>query len=338
MTDPSTPPPDAQLMQSLFGFMVTRSVSAVAELDVADALEDGPCDYRRLASRVGADPRSLHRVMRLLVSVGIFDAPRPGTFALTPVSNLLRSGHPESMRDLAVALTSASHWLPWGRFTTTLRSGRSGPQHTFGKDIFSWFQDDENKEEWRLFNAAMTSLSSATTKAVVNSYDFSRFKRIVDIGGGQGFFLSVVLAAAPSARGILFDMPGVTEGLSGEGLGERIESVGGDFFAGVPPDGDCYTMKHILHDWSDEACRKLLGNIVQVMDPAGTIVVVDAIMPETPETHPAKFMDVNMLAMSEGGFERTEEEFATLFESVGLRLRAVHPAQSSVSVIEASRA
>jgi hypothetical protein len=338
MTQTQKPPPDAQLMQALFGFMVTRSVSAVAELDIANALEGGALHYTDLALTVGADPGSLHRVMRLLVSIGVFAEPEPGTYALTPMSDLLRSAHPNSMRDLAVVLTSESHWAPWGRLTDTLRSGESGPQHAFGTDIFSWFQDDRNKKQWRIFNAAMTSFSSTTSDAVVASYDFSRFRRIVDIGGGHGFFLKAALSAAPDAHGVLFDLPGTTDGLSSDTLGDRIETVGGDFFQAVPADGDCYTMKHVLHDWSDEHCRTLLGNIAKVMDPDGTIVVVETVMPETAEPHPAKFLDVNMLAMTEGGIERTEQEFATLFESAGLSLKAVHPTPGPVSVVEAAKA
>ena len=338
MADAEQLPPDAQFLQALFGFMVTRSVSAVGELDVADALATGPLSCAELASAVGAAERPLYRVMRLLVSIGMFSELEPGTFSLTPVSDLLRSDHPNSMRDLAVVLTSESHWLPWGRFTDTLRSGESGPQHAFGTDIFSWFQDPENQDEWQLFNAAMTSFSSATSKAVVDSYDFSAFKRIVDVGGGHGFFLKAALAEAPNARGILFDLPGVTEGLRSDSLGDRIETAGGDFFEEVPPDGDCYTMKHILHDWGDDQCRTLLGNIVGVMDPAGTVVVVETVMPETMEPHPSKFMDVNMLAMTEGGTERTEKEFADLFESAGLRLKAIHATPSPVSVVEATKA
>ena len=106
MSEAQQLPPDAQLLQALFGFMVTRSVSAVAELDVADALAGGPLHYTDLAGVVGANQRSLHRVMRLLVSIGMFAEPKPGTFSLTPASNLLRSDHPTSMRDLAVVLTS----------------------------------------------------------------------------------------------------------------------------------------------------------------------------------------------------------------------------------------
>ena len=97
-------------------------------------------------------------------------------------------------------------------------------------------------------------------------------------------------------------------------------------------------MKHIIHDWSDEHCRTLLGNVAQVMDPAGKVFVFETVMPETPEPHPAKFMDLNMLAMTEGGSERTEKEFAGLLESAGLKLQGIYPTKTPVSVIEAVKA
>ncbi len=90
----------------MFGVLAGRSVSAAAELGVADALKDRPLHYTELAKAVGADQRALHRAMRALASVGVFLEPSPGTFALTPVSQLLRSDVPGS---------SSPKCLPWSR-------------------------------------------------------------------------------------------------------------------------------------------------------------------------------------------------------------------------------
>jgi hypothetical protein len=333
---PADTPPQVHLMQGLFGFMVTKAISSVASLDVADALKGGPLYYTDLAKVIGADQRALHRTMRMLASVGIFAEPQPGTFANTPVSELLLREHPGSMRDLAVMITSESHWLPWGQYERTLRTGESGPQHAFGTDFFSWCQREENREQWAIFNAAMTSFSSDVAPLVAETIDFSRFKNIVDIGGGHGLLLKMVLAKAPKATGVLFDLPGVVEGATN--LGDRITAQGGDFFGGVPKGGDCYLLKHIIHDWSDEHCRTLLGNIAAAMEPHGRVFVIETVMPETPEPHPAKFMDVNMLAMTEGGCERSEREFAELFASAGLKLVTVHPTPGPMSIVEAAKA
>ena len=330
------PPPEAQLFQLLFGFMATRTLTAVASLGVADALKDGPRYYTELAAAVGADQRALHRAMRLLVSLGVFAEPAPGTFALTPVSELLRSDVPGSMRTMAEMITSESHWLPHGRLTDVLRTGRSGPQHAFGTDIFTWFQRAENRAEWELFNAAMTGFSAMTAHAVVEAYDFSGFTRIVDVGGGHGELLRTVLARAPRAAGVLADLPEVVKGA--DTLGGRIETVGGSFFEGVPAGGDCYLLKHIIHDWSDEHCRTILGHVASAMAPDAKVLLVEMVMPETAEPHPAKFQDINMLAMTEGGTERTEREFAELFAASGLTLVGVHALQAPVCIVEAVKA
>ena len=91
------------------------------------------------------------------------------------------------------------------------------------------------------------------------------------------------------------------------------------------------------HDWSDDHCQTLLHHVAQGMDPAGKVLVVETVVPETPDGHPAKFMDLNMLAMTEGGSEQTEEEFAALFSSAGLELNAIHATNSPMSVVEAVR-
>ncbi|HJN43979.1 MAG: methyltransferase [Vicinamibacterales bacterium] len=338
MSTAEQPPPDAQLMQMLFGFMASRSVSAVTALDVPDALKDGPRSVEDLAQTVGAHQDSLRRVMRTLVSIGVFAEPEPGTYALTPVSELLRSDATPSMRDMAVLITAQSHWQPWGRFADTLKTGKSGSQHAFGTDAFSWFQQSENKPEWELFNAAMTSFSSGTSMAVVEAYDFSRFTTIADIGGGHGFLLKTVLSKAPEARGVLFDLPGAVEGADRASLGERVECVSGSFFETVPEGADCYTLKHIIHDWDDERCRTILSHIATAMAPSGRVLVVETVMPDGPEPHPAKLMDLNMLAMTEGGTERTRDEFAAVFASAGLELVEIHPTESPVSIVEAKKA
>ncbi|MCA8912829.1 MAG: methyltransferase [Planctomycetes bacterium] len=333
MAGPGELPPQAQIMQGIFGFMVTKCMSAVAAHRIPDALKDGPLYYTDLAEKTGTDQRALHRMMRMLSGIGIFSEPEPGKYALTPASELLRTDVPGSMHGMAVMITSDSHWQPWGRMEEVLKTGASGPQHAFGTDLFTWFQHDDNKDQWEMFNVAMSSFSSGIAHAVAESIDFSGFKHIVDVGGGHGYFLKTLLEKAPEAKGTLFDLPQVVEGASD--LGDRIQREGGDFFKSVPGGGDCYTLKHIIHDWSDEQCVTILKNIGEVMDPNGKVMVAELVMPEGNQPHPAKFMDVNMLAMTEGGCERTEAEYAELFSKAGLKLNGIHPTPSPVSVVEA---
>jgi len=203
-------------------------------------------------------------------------------------------------------------------------------------EMWDWFQHPDNKDEWDLFNASMTSFSSGTSMAVAESYDFGRYTRIVDIGGGHGFLLRTVLSKAPSATGVLCDLPGVIAGANRDELGDRIECVGADFFEEVPEGGDCYLLKHIIHDWDDPRCSQLLSNIAGVMAPDGRVLIVDMVVPDERVPHPSYFLDITMLAQTIGGRERTEQEFDELLASAGLKLEAIHPTPSPVSVVEAS--
>lgn len=334
VTTPQNEPPQAALMQLMFGMMASKCVSAVAALGVPDALREGPRHYADLADKVGADPMALNRVMRLLASLGVFSETKPGVYSLTPGSHLLRSDVPGSMRAMTVMITSRSHWEPWGRLEQTLRTGESGARHAFGTDVFSWFQQPENTQEWETFNDAMTSFSSSTAHAVVASVPFGHFKRIVDVGGGHGYLLKTILEAAKGAEGTVSDLPGVVQ--TAQPI-ERVKFEAGDFFKAVPAGADCYVLKHIIHDWSDAQSVRILSNIAKAMTKDGRVFVVETVMPDAPGAHPAKFMDVNMLAMTEGGCERTASEYAALFKKAGLSLVKIHATPSSASVIEAKK-
>ena len=334
VTAPQSPPPQAALMQVMFGMMASKCLSAVAAIGVPDALREGPRHYSALASDLGADPAALRRVMRLLAGLGLFDEKEPGVYSLTPGSHLLRSDVPGSMRAMSVMITSHSHWAPWGRLEDVLRTGESGARHAFGTDVFSWFQLPENKDQWDIFNDAMTSFSSSTAHAVVESVPFGRFKRIVDVGGGHGYLLKTILAAAKGATGIVYDLPGVVQTA---GPIPRVKFEAGDFFNAVPAGADCYVLKHIIHDWSDAQSARILSNIAKAMSKDGRVFVIETVMPDAPGAHPAKFMDVNMLAMTEGGCERTAGEYAALFKKAGLTIVKIHETPSSASVIEARK-
>jgi hypothetical protein len=338
MNEPHELGPQERLIQVIFAAILTRCVTTVAELGVPDVLANGPQPIGELARQVGANQDVLNRVMRLLVVGGVIDEPEPEIYAQTPVSDLLRRDHPESMRDLAMTLTAKSHWDPLGRLPDAVRSGKSAASHAFGAEIWDWYQYPENKGEWDQFNAGMTSFSSGTSMAVAQSYDFSRFKRIVDVGGGHGFLLRTVLSNLPSAKGVLCDLPGVVAGADRDQLGDRIECVGADFFEMVPEGGDCYLLKHIIHDWGDIHCRQVLANIARVMDPAGRVLIVDMVLPDQRVPHPSYFLDITMIAQTTGGRERTRREFDALLGSSGLKLEAIHATPSPVSVVEARKA
>jgi hypothetical protein len=193
-----------------------------------------------------------------------------------------------------------------------------------------------------VFDQAMVSSSSLVNRALIEAYDFSRFGRLVDVAGGYGSTLCAVLKATPSLRGVLFDMPHVIENarslVAEQGLADRVELAAGNMFESVPAGADAYFMKHILHDWDDAACGKILAAIRAAIPPDGRLLVSEKLILPGPTGYYAKIGDLVMLVHNQGGRERTEAEFRELFAAAGFKLIKVVPTAADHSVLEAVRA
>jgi hypothetical protein len=334
-TQPGPPAlsPADQLMQMASGAWVTQMIHVAAELGVADQLSAGERPVEELAEGCGAEPDGLFRLLRGLASLGIFQETAPRQFALTPLAEVLRSDHPHSMRMVARML-GEEHYLGWADLLHSVRSGEGAFRHRYGLSVFEWYQ--QNPVRGAIFDGAMGNHSRAQTEALLAAYDFSGIAHLVDVGGGQGLLLKTVLASYPELRGTVFDQPQVVAGATvPAALVERLSLVGGDFFREVPAGADAYLLKHIIHDWSDGACLRILGQIRAVMAPGARVLLVEQVIPPGNAPFPGKLLDLNMLVMTEGGRERTPEEYANLLGRAGLSLQRIVPTPSPVSVVEA---
>ena len=159
---------------------------------------------------------------------------------------------------------------------------------------------------------------------------------MIDVGGGRGGLLQAVLRRHSHLRGTLFDQPAVVAPVAvPPELEGRFAVAAGDFFATVPAGADAYLLKHILHDWGDEACLTILGHIRASLAPGGRVLILEQLIPPGNDPAPGKLLDLNMLVMTEGGRERTPAAYEQLLESAGLRLSAIHPTPSPIAVVEA---
>lgn len=341
MIDSAQPalPPDAILMQMLFGAQMQRSVCLAARLGVPDLLADGAQTAEELAAKTDTHAPSLYRLLRTLASIGLFTENAEKKFELTPISTLLRGDAPNSVRDFAVMMGEDWLWQAWGELPYSIQTGGVAHEKAQGMGSFEFFQ--KNAEAGKVFNAAMTNFTRAIVPAFVKAYDFSSINRLVDVAGGHGLLLAGVLKANPHLRGVLFDLPFVIEGashlLEHEGISDRVELVSGSFFESVPAGADAYMMKHIIHDWDDESSIKILKNIRSAMSEDGKVLIVEMVVPEGNDPHPSKALDVLMLVM-EGGKERTKDEYEKLLGASGFRLTRVIPTKSPYSVVEGERA
>ncbi len=205
--------------------------------------------------------------------------------------------------------------------------------HAYGVGFYQYMA--QHPDTARLFSEAMAEFAALSTDAVAADYDFSPFRQIVDIGGGQGVLLATILSRYPQAHGVLFELASVIERarpfIESTGLADRCELVAGDFFVSVPQGADAYMLQRILHS----CCH--------AMTPSSRVLIIQQVMPPPGAEAASETLfhgvmsDLNMLAVG-GGRERSEAEYRALLEAAGLRLTRVVPTQSLMSVVEGMHA
>ncbi len=325
-----------RMMQLLSSLWVTYAIGAFARLGLADVMEGGSDTAAAIAAPRGLNTDRVYRLLRALSTVGIVTESSGGRFTLTPLGRMLTSSSPNSMRTSAALLTDY-HAEIWANLDGSLKGGVAF-EDLHGQPLFSWLH--AHPEEGARFQRMMFEVHSPETPAIVAAYDFSQFKHIVDVGGGHGMLLSAILRASPGTRGTLFDLQ---EGIDAAQRGEGgplpgVTFVAGDVFKFVPEGGDAYVLRHLLHDYDDDDCVGMLGNVRRAMPPDARVLVLEKTVPTDDTPGPGRWLDLHVMLLT-GGRERTEEEYRALFGKAGLRLTRVLPtAHPAVEIIEAVRA
>ena len=325
------------LNQMLGGAWTTQAIYVAAELGIADLLVAGPRTPEELAARTGTHSGALYRVLRALASMGIFAEDVAGRFSLTPLADRLRSDVPGSQRWLAIMM-GAEFYQSWGNLLYAVQTGQDAFHKTYDASFFDYMTAHPDRH--RIYDAAMEGIHGLETEPMLDAYDLSSCRRVIDVGGGNGSLLAAILKRYPATRGILFDLPAVADHaasmMSGLGFDGRCQVVGGDFFSSVPAGADAYLMRHVIHDWQDDQAVRILRNCREAMAPDGRVLVLENVIQPANEPGFGKWLDLMMLVVS--GRERTEEEYRRLFSQAGLRLSRVVPTAAGISVVEGVRA
>jgi hypothetical protein len=329
-----------RLSEMIMGMGITQMIYAVAKLGIADLLKDDAKNYLELAKSTQTHAPSLYRILRSLASIGIFAEVNDGHFQLTPLAEYLRSDIPNSMQGLAIWMGSDNfRWQTWDKILYSLKTGKPAFDFVHQMPIFEYFE--KNPEAGDIFNQAMSSTSAIYNRAIVADYDFSSIKTLVDIGGGQGFFLTGILQANPDLKGIVYDLPHVvtkaTKEIEALKLNQRCTIASGSFLKFVPSGGDAYIMKLVLHDWDDLKAIQILKNCHAAMGENSRLLIVENVVSSGNQPSHGKLTDIEMLLMTSGGRERTKDEFAQLFAAAGFQLTKITPTSCPLSVIEATK-
>jgi O-methyltransferase domain/Dimerisation domain len=328
-----TPPRQEVLMHMVAGFWMSRAICLAAKLGLADLVKDGPKSSAELAQATSTHAPSLYRLLRMLASVGIFAEDDKANFSITPLAECIIDA-PGSQRAAAMMFGEV-HYRCWGELEYSVRTGKTAFEHIHGEPIFEFLS--KNPDQAKIFDGAMAGVHAPEARAMVDAYDFSDVGTLVELGGGNGSAMTVILKRHPSLRAILYDLPGVIgrskDNIAKAGLADRCQTIGGSFFDAVPPGGDAYLMRHVIHDWNDEQAVTILRNCRKGLAAGARLLVVENVVPAGNEPSFTKQLDVNMMVVL-GGKERTEVEYRALYEAAGFRLTRVVPTAMNISVVE----
>lgn len=328
--------PQGQLIEMATAHWVSRYICVAAQMGLADKLADEPKTAGELAASTAADPASLYRFLRTLAGLGVFVEDDAHRFALTPLGGALRTGTPGSVRSAVLTLAGELFTKSLDQLSYCIQTGGTGFERAFGTPLFAWLAD--HPAEASMFSETMVGVHGAEAAAVAAAYDFSRFAKIVDVGGATGNLLTTILDRHAEPRGVLFDLPHVVRDtqsvIQACGLKDRIEVKDGNFFDSVPADGDSYLLSHVIHDWDDSQCIAILGNCRRAMKPTSRLLIVEMVLPSGDTPHVGKIFDIIMLAIP-GGQERTATEYCVLLDKAGFALERIVPTESAVSIVEA---
>lgn len=329
-------PPFAGVLDLTMGFAVSQTIFAAARLGIADVLAAGPLTAGQIAERIDADPDAVHRLLRVLATQHIFRQRRDGRFEMTSMAEPLRTDAPMSIRPLLMMLSHPLYWEQFGNLAQVVRTGRTTLESDHDMGLFEFL--DQDPETARVFNDAMTCVTSLAIPPILAAYDFTQARTIVDVGGGNGQMLAAVLKSAPQSRGVLLEQASLESRaravFRSAGVDDRVTISAGSFFDRVPTGGDIYLLKHVVHDWQDDLAAAVLRRVREAMSPLSKLLVVETVIPPGNTTHFGKLLDLDMMIFA-GGRERSQQEISDLLTETGFELQRVVPTVTHLSLIEA---
>jgi hypothetical protein len=326
----TAPDPITRIQLMSGGYYVSRCLQVVAELGIADLISDAPISASELARSTGSHPDALTRVLSLLCANGVF-VRVDGWFCHSEASRVLRTDHPMSMRPFARMFGIPVFWESVMRLDETIATGRPMGDEVMEGGFWHYLEQHPDADE--KFNRTMAAKAQAVLPLVIAAYDFTRFPRIADVGGGRGHLLSAILQSSSLSRGILFDQPHVLEQATGV-TSQRLELCGGNFFKDELPQAEAYVLMEVIHDWDDPHAEKILCAVRRAAPIGAKLLLVEAMMPEQPLPCWTTTLDVVMLNLL-GGRQRSMIEYVTLLNRCGFNQVQEISVGAGHSIVEA---
>jgi acetylserotonin N-methyltransferase len=315
-------PDAAPVLDLIDAFRGSKAMFTAAAMGLFDRLHDAPSTAADLAAQTGAHAGAMERLLDGLAALGLLEK-RDAVYRNGPVAETyLWSGSPHSL-DGYVRYSDDALYRMWGDLEGAVREGAPRWQAVFGIEggIFSgFFRTEEAK---RAFLRGMHGFGMLSSPRVVEAFDLSGYRQMVDLGGATGHLVLAACERYPELRGVVFDLPQAAalaeEYRALSPVADRVEIRSGDFFEDELPRADLYAVGRILHDWPDEQIERLLSKIAGTLPANGALLVAEKLLAEDGVGPVAvNLQSLNMLVVAEGR-ERSLTDYARLLRKAGFR-------------------
>ena len=328
------------LLELFYGRWRSRTVYGGIRLGIFEAIRQEPKSANQVAAELGLDAALGYRLMRALAALRLLREHPGQEFSVTAAGEMLRSDHPLSMRDAFLIREGPEHTAVWKHLPDIVRDGQqNGFVREYGTTAFDYATRTPSYSA--RFNAGMTSqsnLQTAWTIQALRNCDLDSISHICDVGGGHGHLLCHLLVEYPHMTGMILERPDVVaqnqnSWIDKLNIGDRCSSVAGDMFVEVPK-ADAYLMKMILHDWNDNECVRILGNLRRCAAKPGRVFIIEHVVPDSGAPDYAALFDMRMMCWGTGR-ERTGEEYRELLRVSGWTMQGTwFPSDGEIGVIQ----
>jgi SAM-dependent methyltransferase len=320
------------IFQVANGFMAAKHLFVANEVGLFAALADSAATLDEVAQRIAVPRRTLRILADAMVALGLLE--RQGdNYRNTPTTFTFLSGRAPADLRPALRYWNRLNYLRWARLEEVVRT----EQPVFGDFAFT-------PEEQQLYTEGVDAITTGTARALAATYEFTRHRRLLDLGGGTGSFLLAVLRQHPHIEATLFDLPAVSglarRRLAGESMATRLHIVEGDFFTDpLPTDHDAILIANVFHNFLPERNRALLRQ-AGTFAPAGTRLLLVDFWTDPTHTQPltAALMAGAFLLVSGEGDVYSAEEMRDLLQATGWRMLDHKPLAGPSSLIVAEKA
>lgn len=316
-------------------FQISVGIATLVRLNIPDILLSGSKTFDELAKQVKVNAKSLLRLLNALVAEKILDVEENGKFKLNDVSKVLTKNEPGSLYS-STAWYDACGYQSWLKLCDSLMQEKCAFEIAFDRPFFEHIK--KSPPTAKNFNDSQIQITKTVIKNIIDKFPFSKFKTIVDVGGGSGQLISAILSAYPTVNGILVDMPEVVNTektkLITQSIAERLHIIAGSFFDTIPSGGDLYMLKYILHDWPDKDALRILQNCRKAMSRNSRLIIIEILVSEDHEETFSKWRDLEMMVLFDAK-ERTQSEFEALLQQANLQLTRTVSVDGVVHILEA---